>query len=86
MRLLPTWDATLLVHARRTGLLPEEHRPRIFHTKIPQSVPTFLVDGAVAGAWRHTASGIEIEPFERLDRGTLRAVREETERVASLFG
>ena len=85
VRLLPTWDATLLVHARRAGILPEEHRPRIFHTKIPPSVPTFLVDGAVAGAWRHTGDRIELEPFERLDRATLRAVREETDRALSLF-
>jgi hypothetical protein len=85
VRLLPTWDATLLVHARRSGVLPEQHRPRVFNTKMPQSVPTFLVDGAVAGAWRHTPNGIEIEPFERLDRATLRAVRDETARVASLF-
>ena len=85
VRLLPTWDATLLVHARRTGILPEEHRPRIFHTKLPQSVPTFLVDGAVAGAWRHTGDGIELEPFETLDRASLHAVREETDRAMSLF-
>ena len=32
-RFLPTWDATLLVHARRTGVLPEEHRPKIFNTQ-----------------------------------------------------
>ena len=35
VRFLPTWDAVLLVHARRTGVLPEEHRPRIFSTKMP---------------------------------------------------
>jgi len=86
VRLLPTWDATLLVHARRTGLLPEAHRARIFHVRIPQSVPTFLVDGAVAGAWRYTAGRIEIEPFELLDPATLRAVRDETDRAMSLFG
>ena len=40
-RFLGTWDASLLVHARRTGVLPEEHRPKIFHTKAPQSFPTF---------------------------------------------
>ena len=27
VRFLPTWDATLLVHPRRTGILPEENRP-----------------------------------------------------------
>jgi Winged helix DNA-binding domain len=66
VRFLPTFDATLLVHARRTGLLPEEHRPRIFHTKAPQSLPTFLVDGAVAGTWRHERGAIELTPFGRL--------------------
>ena len=30
VRFLPAWDATLLVHARRTRILPEEHRPRVF--------------------------------------------------------
>ena len=52
VRFLPTWDAALLVHARRTGVLPERYRPLIFTTKMPQSVGTFLVDGAVAGTWR----------------------------------
>lgn len=28
-RVLPVWNATLLVHARRTGMLPERYRPRI---------------------------------------------------------
>ena len=52
VRLLPTWDATLLVHARRAAIVPEPYRPLIFNTKTPQSVATFLVDGAVAGTWR----------------------------------
>jgi hypothetical protein len=52
VRFLPTWDAALLVHARRTGILPEELRPLIFNTKLPFSMHTFLVDGSVAGAWR----------------------------------
>jgi hypothetical protein len=25
----------------------------VFHVRTPQSVTTFLVDGAVAGTWRH---------------------------------
>ena len=51
----PTWDAVLLVHARRTLILPEEHRPRVFNIKMPQSVGTFLVDGAVPGRGGRTA-------------------------------
>ena len=53
VRFLPWWDAVLLVHARRTGVMPEEYRPIVFATKNPPSVPTFLVDGRVAGAWRY---------------------------------
>jgi hypothetical protein len=83
VRLLPTWDATLLVHARRTGFLPEEYRPRIFNTRSPQSFPTFLVDGRVAGTWRHDGKRVETEPFERLDRATTRALRDETERMSA---
>jgi CRP-like cAMP-binding protein len=83
-RFLGTWDAILLVHARRTGVLPEEHRPRIFNTKSPHSFPTFLVDGAVAGTWRHEDGAIRLEPFARLDRATRRAVDVEAGRLAGL--
>ena len=82
-RFLPTWDASLLVHARRTGVLPEEHRPRIFHTKAPQSFPTFLVDGAVAGTWRFERHRIELTPFGRLDAAARRALAAESERLAA---
>jgi hypothetical protein len=81
IRFLPTYDATLLVHARRALILPEEHRPRIFHTRLPQSVPTFLVDGAVAGSWRFADGKVQLEPFEPLEEDTRRAVDEEAERL-----
>ena len=82
VRFLPTWDATLLAHSRRTGILPEVHRPRIFNTKMPQSIGTFLVDGAVAGAWKHDGGRIRLDSFEKLDRGTRRELHEEADRLA----
>jgi hypothetical protein len=84
-RFLPTWDANLLVHARRTGVLPEEHRPKIFNTKNPHSFPTFLVDGAVAGTWKHERGKVALEPFGRLNAASRRALREEADRLAALF-
>jgi hypothetical protein len=33
VRFLPTWDAALLVHARRTQILPERFRPLVFSTR-----------------------------------------------------
>ena len=85
VRFLPTWDAVLLVHARRAGVLPEEHRPRIFPTTMPQSVGTFLVDGGVAGTWRFADGRIRWEPFGRLDRATRREVDDEAEQLAQLY-
>jgi hypothetical protein len=83
VRFLPTWDATLLVHARRARILPEEHRPKIFHTKNPQSTPVFLVDGEVAGVWRHEGGSVRLEPFGRLGAATRRALDAEAERLAA---
>jgi hypothetical protein len=83
VRFLPVWDATLLVHARRTGILSEEYRPRVFNVKTPQSVPTFLVDGFVAGSWRYEKGKVELAPFRRLGRSELRELRGEADRLAA---
>lgn len=87
-RFLPTWDATLLVHARRTQILPERFRSRVFDVKTPHSLPTFLVDGAVAGAWRVETSArkatLLLEPFERLRRADRAQLRDEAEGLVRL--
>lgn len=85
VRFLPVWDATLLVHARRAGILSEEQRPLVFNTKTPHSFPTFLVDGTVAGTWRHESGKIEIAPFGRLSRSVERELRAESGRLLRLF-
>ena len=83
VRFLPTWDATLLVHCRRALILPEELRPKVFHTKTPQSVPTFLVDGAVAGTWRHEGGRVKLRPFAKLGRAERDKLDEEGHRLAA---
>ena len=83
VRFLPTWDTVLLVHARRTGVLPERYRPHIFPTTMPQSVGTFLVDGSVAGTWRYADGHVRWEAYERLDSAAAREVADEAERLAA---
>jgi hypothetical protein len=83
VRFLPTWDATLLAHARRTQILPEEHRAKVFRTKTPQSVSAFLVDGRVAGTWRFEQGRILTRAFGRLDAATKRELAAEGERLAA---
>jgi hypothetical protein len=77
VRFLPHWDANLLGHARRTGLLPEAHRPRVFSTRNPFSVGVYLVDGRAAGAWSLVDGRVALDPFERLSKADERAVERE---------
>ncbi|MGH2827458.1 MAG: winged helix DNA-binding domain-containing protein [Actinomycetota bacterium] len=86
VRFLPTWDATLLAHARRTQILPERYRSLVFHTKNPQSVPTFLVDGAVAGRWRYEGGHVQLYPFDGVERRARRELEEEAKRLAAWYG
>lgn len=72
------------MHARRTLILPEAYRERIFHVKAPHSFPTFLVDGVVAGTWRYEDRRVRIEPFARLPRAVHAELEDEAERLAEL--
>lgn len=81
-RFLPTWDASLLVHCRRAQILPEDLRPRVFNTKTPQSVPTFLLDGQVAGSWSYAKGKVRLEPFRKLANADRQALDAEAERLA----
>jgi hypothetical protein len=79
VRFLPHWDPNLLVHARRSGLLPEAYRPRVFSVRNPFSVGTYLVDGVVAGAWTVKEGRVVLDPYEALPAKTRRAVERERE-------
>jgi Winged helix DNA-binding domain len=83
-RFIPVWDASLLAHCRRAQILPEAFRPRVFSTKTPQSVPTFTVDGQVAGTWRYEKGKVKLDPFRELTAGERKAVEREAERLADL--
>jgi hypothetical protein len=85
VRLLPTWDATLLVHARRTGVLPEHLRPRVFTNANPQSVGTVLVDGAVAGSWSWRDDHVTTELWHAVPAGERRAVTREADRLTAFY-
>jgi winged helix DNA-binding protein len=52
VRFLPQWDATMLAHTRRSGILPEEFRRKVFNPPTPQANATVIVDGRVAATWK----------------------------------
>lgn len=66
VRFLPHWDANLLVHARRTGLLPEAHRPRVFSNRNPFSVGVVLVDGRGVAGWSIRDGRVVLDAFEEI--------------------
>lgn len=84
VRFLSTFDAVLLLgHAKRARILPDEHRAEVFSSRMPQSVPTFLVDGRVAGTWRLTGGRVVPAPFAPLPAAVGRAVDEEAQRLTA---
>jgi len=82
-RFIAVWDAMLLVHSRRTEVLPEALRPLIFNTKTPHSFNTFLLDGQVAGTWRFEDGRVKLAPLRELTTHERRSLDHEAERLAA---
>ena len=77
VRFLPKWDNTLLAHADRSRVLPEELRKAVVG-KTGDVTQTFLVDGIVAGSWSADKKGkIARVPFAPLPRAARREVDDE---------
>jgi hypothetical protein len=49
----------------------------------PQSEPTFVIDGEVAGTWRCEQGHVKLAPFRALRREDRRELDEEAERLAA---
>jgi hypothetical protein len=88
VRFLPKWDNLLLAYARRERVLPEPYRGTVIR-KNGDVLPTFLVDGFVAGTWAvQRAQGratVSLSPFGRMPAATRRALVEEAERLAGFL-
>ncbi|HYR50171.1 MAG TPA: winged helix DNA-binding domain-containing protein [Candidatus Eisenbacteria bacterium] len=83
VRFLPKWDNLLLAYDRRERVLPEALRKTVIR-KNGDVLPTFLVDGMVAGAWEAPLRGratMSLEAFTSLSARNRRAVEGEAERL-----
>ncbi len=83
VRFLPAWDATTLAHTRRSGVLAEEHRRKVFNPPTPQAEATVLADGRVVATWKYDAKQkkIAVKPFGKLDVKTKKEVKTEADRL-----
>jgi hypothetical protein len=89
-RLLARWDSLLLSHSpkHRQRVIADEHRSSVF-SKNADVLPTFLLDGAVAGTWELSRSqdraAINLRPFARVPRRDAGPLVAEAERVLGLL-
>jgi hypothetical protein len=90
VRLLPAFDAYVVAAPRdEAAVLAPEQRERVYR---PQGwlSPVLVVDGRIAGVWRHERSGdvlrVEIEPFETPSKQVRAAAEAEAERLAAFLG
>ena len=85
VRFLPMWDSMLLAYEDRSRVLPEAYRRRVIQPN-GDFLPSFLVDGHVAGLWRSRVDDgrttISWEPFEPLAPGVDDQLAEEAEGLA----
>lgn len=82
VRFLGKWDSVLLAHARRDRVLPDDAWKKVVGPN-GDVLPTFLVDGVVAGTWSITVKAGEAmlwaRPFGRLTRAERAALTTEAE-------
>ena len=85
VRFLARWDSALIAYDQRDRLLPAVHRAAVIK-KNGDFLPTFLIDGFVAGLWSiqagKTGAVIRLEPFGTVARAVRSALDEEAERLA----
>jgi hypothetical protein len=91
-RLLARWDSLLLAWEtrHRDRVLPPEHQATVI-TRNADVLPTFLVDGMVAGTWlpredRDGLRSLDLRPFGRLAATDRDALETEGERLLPLLG
>jgi hypothetical protein len=83
VRFLPKWDNLLLAYDRRERVLPERLRKTVIR-KNGDVLPTFLVDGLVAGVWQAPLKGraaIMLTPLGPISARDRLAVEREAEQL-----
>jgi hypothetical protein len=83
-RFLARWDSVLIGYDVRDRILPDAYREAVVR-KNGDFLPSFLVDGFVAGLWAPDRTGvtatITLTPFATLGRAERRALADEAERL-----
>lgn len=83
-RFLSRWDSVLIAYERRDRILPATHRAAVIR-KNGDFLPTFLVDGFVAGLWSVAVSdgvaSLRLAPFAPVPAAAREGLEAEGERL-----
>jgi Winged helix DNA-binding domain len=83
-RFLPKWDSAILAYDRRGRILPDAYAKTVIKVN-GDVVPTFLVDGLIAGQWdvqrKKDAAALTLTPYARVSKAWKQALEEEGERL-----
>jgi hypothetical protein len=88
-RLLAPFDSVLLAYApkHRGRIAPEAHRDAIYERRNLRILPTYLIDGRVAGTWsmevKRREATLTLRPLQKLPRGARSELVDESERLAA---
>jgi Winged helix DNA-binding domain len=89
VRLLPSFDAYVMGFRQRERMLDRRLFDRVFR-KAGWISPVLMIDGRIAGVWKHERSPKEIEvsvePFGRLRAADRKAIEEEADQLGSFLG
>jgi hypothetical protein len=84
-RFLARWDSVILGYERRDRILPETFAPSVVQKSHGDVLPTFTVDGWIAGTWStatdRTGATIELRPLRAVEPTLRRGVSDEAERL-----
>lgn len=82
VRFVPAFDNLILSHTDRSRIIADEHRPRVV-TRNLLVLPTFLIDGFVAGTWaiarQKGVATLTISPFAAVAKSARKVLIEEGE-------
>jgi hypothetical protein len=90
-RFLPSFDSVLLAYApgARERILPADRKDAVYLPGNLRILPTFLVDGLVAGTWssavRRRVATLTLRPLVELSRPSRAALQAEAERLTGFL-
>ena len=88
--LLPKFDSTLLGHKDRSRIIKDQHKKLVFKPRVGDIAATVLVDGQIAGTWRHTRKrhtlAVSVRPFGKMAKADLEEVKQQAKELSQYAG